>query len=58
MTYSRFDQKFFRRMIRAFQRDGDMRNPFMQDPEARRMITELEHRKAVRLARGGGDSAE
>jgi type I restriction enzyme R subunit len=50
-TYARFDREFFRRMISAFQRDGEMRNAFTQDPEARRMITELEHRRAVRLAR-------
>ena len=51
LTISRFEREFFRRMVKSFQRDNVMRNAFMQDPEARKMVTALEHQRAVRLAR-------
>ena len=50
-TYARFDQEYVQRVVRGFQRDGEMRNAFMQDPEARQRITEFAHRRAVRIAR-------
>lgn len=46
----RFEAEFVRRTIQAFQRDGAMRNAFMQDQEARNMLMQLMFRRAVRGA--------
>lgn len=46
----RFEAEFVRRTIQAFQRDGAMRNAFMQDQEARDMLMQLMFRRAVRGA--------
>ncbi|WP_412550730.1 type I restriction endonuclease subunit R [Shimia sp. MIT910701] len=50
----RFEAEFVRRTIQAFQRDGAMRNAFMQDQEARDMLMQLMFRRAVR---GAGQAA-
>ena len=46
----RFEAEFVRRTIQAFQRDGAMRNAFMQDQEARDMLMQLMFQRAVRGA--------
>lgn len=46
-----FDAEFMRRAIQAFQRDNEMRNAFLTDEEARRMLMDLMFRRAVREAR-------
>ncbi|TFL16040.1 hypothetical protein [Jannaschia formosa] len=45
-----FDTEFMRRAIQAFQRDNEMRNAFLTDEEARRMLMDLMFRRAVREA--------
>ncbi|WP_299651191.1 type I restriction endonuclease [uncultured Jannaschia sp.] len=46
----RFDAEFMRRAIQAFQRDNEMRNAFLTDAEARRMLMDLMFRRALRQA--------
>ena len=50
---SRFDAEFMRRTILAFQRDGAMRNAFLQDAEARNMLMGLMFQRAIRGANAG-----
>lgn len=47
----RYDAEFMRRTIQSFQRDNAMRNAFLQDAEARKMLLDLMFRRAVRRAR-------
>lgn len=49
----RFDAEFMRRTIQAFQRDGAMRNAFLQDAEARNMLMALMFQRALRGANAG-----
>ncbi|MFN3933260.1 MAG: type I restriction endonuclease subunit R [Parvibaculum sp.] len=48
-----FEAEFLRRMIAAFQRDSQFSSAFLQDPEARRMLMDLEFRRMSRLIREG-----
>lgn len=45
-----FDKQFMRRARQAFQRDNAMRNAFMQDEEARKMLMTFMFQRAVRGA--------
>lgn len=53
VVYSAFAQAFFQGAIRMFQRDNEMRNIVLSDPEARDKATRHFFNRALREARGG-----
>lgn len=54
VVYSAFAQAFFQGAIRMFQRDNEMRNIVLSDPEARDKATRHFFNRALREAREGG----
>ena len=51
-----FEQAFFRGAVRAFQRDREMQNIILSDPEARDRVFALMFSRALRQVREAGAS--
>ncbi|MDF2096026.1 type I restriction endonuclease subunit R [Aquibaculum arenosum] len=51
VVYSAFDQAFFRGLIQLFQRDGEMKNILLSDPEVRGQLTRHFFARALREVR-------